>query len=351
VDVAERLAVVDPTRFPGWDAMLSSHPDASVFHTSAWARVLSETYAYLPFYFTLIGKDRLAGLLPFMEIRSWITGTRGVSLPFTDESAPILPDRDGLRFVEAMSQVIALAEFRGWKTVEIRGLASGMEDLPASAEYLSHDLDLTVGEASLLSRYRPNVHRNIRKAEREGIIVSEDGTLKGLMEFYRLNCLTRREHGLPPQPVRFFEHLRRHVLEKGLGFLMIARHKGKVVAGALFLHFSGKAIFKYGASDRRYQEFRANNLVFRDAIRLLCGRGARTLSFGRTNFGHEGLRQFKMSWGTTETRHQYVKYDVRSKMYLTNEPSRWETCWKKTFANLPLSVLRIIGNIAYRHAG
>jgi hypothetical protein len=303
----------------------------------------------LPLYFTLIVNDQLAGLFPFMEIRSWITGTRGVSLPFTDESAPILPDRLG--FEEAMAQVNALAESRGWRTVEIRGHAPGMENLPASAEYLSHDLDLTVGEASLFSRYRPNVHRNIRKAEREGIIVSEDGTLKGLMEFYRLNCITRREHGLPPQPVRFFEHLRRHVFEKGLGFLMIARHKEKAVAGALFLIFSGKAIFKYGASDRRYQEFRANNLVFRDAIRLLCGRGARTLSFGRTNFEHEGLRQFKMSWGTTETRRQYVMYDVRSKSYLTPEQSRWEACWKNTFANLPLPVLRMIGSIAYRHAG
>jgi hypothetical protein len=58
-----------------------------------------------------------------------------------------------------------------------------------------------------------------------------------------------------------------------------------------------------------------------------------------------------MSWGTTETRRQYVKYDVRSKSYLTPEQSRWEACWKNTFANLPLPVLRMIGSIAYRHAG
>ena len=347
--VAERLEVVDPIGFPGWDDLLLSNPDTTVFHTSAWARVLSETYAFMPAYFTLTERDRLVGLLPFMEIRSWITGKRGVSLPFTDESAPILPA--GLGFDKAMAQVIGLAESRGWRTIEIRGRVPGMENLPASEEYLSHSLDLTEGEDSLFSRYRPNVHRNIRKAEREGISVSEDGTPKGMMEFYHLNCLTRREHGLPPQPVRFFEHLRQHVLEKGLGFLMMARHKKEAVAGALFLLFNGKAMFKYGASDRRYQEFRANNLVFRDAIRLLCGKGARTLSFGRTNFGHEGLRQFKMSWGTMETRHRYVKYDVRSKTYLTAEPSRWETCWKKTFANLPLPVLRIIGNVAYRHAG
>jgi Acetyltransferase (GNAT) domain len=349
VDVAERLAVVDPTRFPGWDDLLLSHPDTSVFHTSAWARALSQTYAYLPLYFTLIENDQLVGLLPFMEIRSWITGKRGVSLPFTDESAPILPD--GIGFEEGMAQVIALAESRGWRTIEIRGRVPGMGNLPVSAEYLSHDLDLTGGEETLFSRYRPNVHRNIRKAEREGISVSEDATPNGLMEFYRLNCLTRREHGLPPQPVRFFENLRRHVLEEGHGFLVLARREKKAVAGALFLLFSGKAVFKYGASDRRYQELRANNLVFRDAIRLLCRRGARTLSFGRTDFGQEGLRQFKLSWGTTETRLQYFKYDMRSKTYLTADQSLWENRLKKTFANLPLPVLRIIGNIAYRHAG
>jgi hypothetical protein len=349
VVVADRLEVVDPTRFPGWDERLSCHPDATVFHTSAWARVLSETYGYLPTYITIIEKDRLVGLLPFMEIRSWITGTRGVSLPFTDASSPILPD--GFGFEEAMGQVIALAEFRRWRTVEIRGCAPGMEHLHASAEYLSHDLDLTGGEESLFCRYRPNVHRNIRKAEREGISVSEEKTAEGVREFHHLNCLTRREHGLPPQPVRFFDHLREHVVEKGLGFLMMARHKKKPIAGALFLLYGGKAIFKYGASDRRFQAFRANNLVFRDAIRLLCKKGGRTLSLGRTDFGHEGLRQFKLSWGTTETKVKYVKYDMRSKSYLGGTPTRPSTSWKRTMSMLPIPVLRIIGNVAYRHIG
>ena len=347
--VADGLGVVDPTRFPGWDERLSSHPEATVFHTSAWARVLSETYGYMPAYFTFMEKNQLVGLIPFMEIRSWITGTRGVSLPFTDASVPILPD--GFGFEEAMGQVIAFAESRDWRTVEIRGRAPGMEHLPASAEYLSHDLDLTGGEESLYSRYRPNVHRNIRKAEREGIYVSEDNTTEGLREFHHLNCLTRREHGLPPQPIRFFEHLREHVLDKGLGFLMMARHGKKPIAGAIFLLFGEKGIFKYGASDRRYQELRANNLVFRVAIRLLCRKGIRSLSFGRTDFGHEGLRKFKLSWGTTETRLQHVKYDIRSRMYLTADQSRWETPWKKTLAILPLPILRIIGSVAYRHAG
>lgn len=343
-----QLEIIDPTGFPGWDEQVLCHPDATVFHTSAWARVLSETYGYIPFYFTAVEEGRLVVLLPFMEIRSWITGTRGVSLPFTDECAPILPK--GIGFEEAMVPVVALADSRGWRTLEVRGHGPGMENLPASTEYLSHDLDLTGGESLLFSRYSPSVRRNIRKAEREGISVSEDQTSEGLREFYHLNCLTRREHGLPPQPMRFFVNLREQILEKGLGFLMMARHKKKPVAGALFLLSGGKAAFKYGASDRRYQSFRANNLVFRDVIRLLCNKGVRTLSFGRTDLHHEGLRQFKLSWGTTETTLQYVKYDVRSKSF--NAKKNLEsTSWKNMMSKLPIPVLRMIGNIAYRHIG
>ena len=64
-------------------------------------------------------EERSSRLLPFMEIRSWLTGTRGVSLPFTDECAPILPD--GMPFDEAAREVISQAESRRWRTIEYRG--------------------------------------------------------------------------------------------------------------------------------------------------------------------------------------------------------------------------------------
>jgi hypothetical protein len=344
---ADRLEVVDPTGTPGWDERLARHPEATVFHTAAWARVLSETYGYIPTYFTAMEEDRLVALLPFMEIRSWVTGTRGVSLPFTDECPPILPD--GMPFDEAAREVISRAVSRRWRTIEYRG--RGMGHLPASAEYLTHELDLTPGEEALFAGYRSNVQRNIRKAEKGGISVVSDPRPGGVREFYRLNCLTRREHGLPPQPIRFLENLRSHVLAKGLGTLLLARHEGRAVAGAVFLHFAGKAVYKYGASDRRSQELRPNNLVFREGIRELCGKGVRTLSFGRTDLDHEGLRQFKLSWGAVEKTLQYVKYDVSSKTYLSSKKSRVAIPWESAMSRLPLPLLRLIGRVAYRHMG
>jgi len=346
---ADRLQIVDPTRIPDWDERLARHAEATVFHTAAWARVLSETYGYIPTYFTVVENEQIVALLPFMEIRSWLTGTRGVSLPFTDECPPILPD--GMPFDEVAREVISRSGSRRWRTIEYRGRGRGMENLPASAEYLTHELDLTPGEEALFASYRPNVQRNIRKAEKGGITVSSDPTPGGVREFYRLNCLTRREHGLPPQPPRFFENLRSHVLEEGFGTLLLARHEGKAVAGAVFLHFAGKAVYKYGASDRRCQELRPNNLVFREGIRELCGKGIRTLSFGRTDLHHDGLRQFKLSWGTVEGTLQYVKYDMASKSYLSPKKDRGAIPWESAMSKLPLPILRLIGRVAYRHVG
>jgi hypothetical protein len=294
-------------------------------------------------------EGKIVTLLPFMEIRSWLTGTRGVSLPFTDECAPILPDDIG--YGGTLLRVIDHAGARGWKTIEFRGRGQGMGNLPASAEYMTHDLDLSPGEEILFSRYRSNVQRNIRRAEREGISVANDPTPDGVREFYRLNCLTRREHGLPPQPLRFFENLRTHVLEKGFGMLLLARRGGKAVAGAMFLHFAGKAVYKYGASDRRHQELRPNNLVFRQGIRDLCRKGVRTLSFGRTDLHHEGLRQFKLSWGAAEKTLQYVKYDVPSRSYFSAKKYQAIIPWESAMSKLPVPVLRLIGHVAYRHVG
>jgi hypothetical protein len=82
--VAEALVPVDPLQHPGWDALLSSREDCSFFQSSAWARVLHDTYGHRPLYLCRISNSRLEALLPLMEVSSWCTGKRGVSLPFTD---------------------------------------------------------------------------------------------------------------------------------------------------------------------------------------------------------------------------------------------------------------------------
>ena len=84
--LSESVEIVNPLLNGQWDNFLKSYAKATIFHGSAWARVLCETYGYQPTYFLVRRDNGLLGLLPCMEVRRWFTGYRGVALPFTDRS-------------------------------------------------------------------------------------------------------------------------------------------------------------------------------------------------------------------------------------------------------------------------
>ena len=141
---------VNPLEDPLWDTKLAACPGATFFHGSAWARVLHDTYGFQPVYFTLGGPERIDALLPLMEVNSWLTGRRGIGLPFTDECAPLCPDAGG--FAPLYACALAHARSRNWKYLECRGGRSLFGDVPASTSFYDHLLDLRGGEAALFAR-------------------------------------------------------------------------------------------------------------------------------------------------------------------------------------------------------
>jgi len=50
--------------------------------------------------------------------------------------------------------------------------------------------------------------------------------------------------------------------------VVLASFDQENVAGAIYFHLGEKAVFKYGASDKKFQHLRANNLVMWEAIKL-----------------------------------------------------------------------------------
>ena len=76
---------------------------------------------------------------------------------------------------------------------------------------------------------------------------------QSIKEFYRMNCLTRRRHGLPPQPVSFFENIHNYIIKQNMGIVVLASYRKKVISGAIYFHFGKKAFYKYGASNLNYQ--------------------------------------------------------------------------------------------------
>jgi hypothetical protein len=233
-DVSESVEVVNPLLDDQWDSLLKSYANATIFHGSLWARVLCETYGYQPAYFLVRHGNRLLGLLPCMEVGSWFTGYRGVALPFTDRSEALIAE--DIEPGVLLSSVLKQAGAREWRSFVLHGESSVPAFAIPSLAFYTHSLDLSLPCDRLFKGCKDTVRRHVRQAQRNGLVV-EIGSSSRLMDaYYSLHCLTRKKHGIPPQPVEFFRSIQRNLLQTGLGFVTIARAKARPVAGAVFLH-------------------------------------------------------------------------------------------------------------------
>ena len=340
------VEIVDPLTYPAWDDLVLETQAYSFFLSSAWARVLAESYAYKPMFFCVMDSGRIVGLIALMEIRSLITGRRAVSLPFSDYCEPILQDANlQHRLISAIRQQ---ARKRAWRTVEFRG-GNGFSTARPCALHYHHTIDLSGTENELFASFRDSTRRNVRKAVRQGVSCSHHNSMEFVRVFYQLHCLTRRRHGLPPQPFRFFRKLQEHILAHDKGMVMVCSYRGNPIAAGVFLFLGDKALYKYGASSLDYQSLRPNNLLFWEAMKWCSQQGCQTLSLGRTDPRDKGLLQFKRGWGTTETITRYFRWDLMDRSPLPSgaASSRFQPLLKR----LPLALLKSAGTLLYRHMG
>lgn len=338
--------MVDPREIPDWDKWLLDFRHATIFHTAGWCGVLCDTYRYRPLYLLDWKEDRLAAALPLIEVRSWFTGSRGISLPFTDECGPLL--RSGEFSKPLLDRAVALGGERHWKYLELRELPASEPPETISLRFYSHELNLRESEAHLLSRFEGSVRRAIRKAEGSGLHLEISDSLDAMRDFYRLHCFTRKRHGLPPQPFAFFRNIWRHIIAPGHGSIVLASKDSAPIAGAVYFRSGTQAIYKFGASNDACQALRPNNLVMWSAIRHLRQKGCHTLAFGRTSLDNEGLRRFKLGWGCSERILGYWKYSFRTSSPVRDH-DRAAGRHTAFFHRIPRPLSRLLGAALYRH--
>src|SRR5207302_2186755 len=140
------------------------------------------------------------------------------------------------------------------------------DNVPAFESYYGHALDIRIGSEALISNFSSSVQRAVRKAQRSGLSVSFQTSPDAMAQFYKLHVRTRRRHGVPPQPRSFFINIQRHLISAGYGFIVFVEFQKAPIAVAMFFKLGRCAVYKFGASDERFQELRPNNLAMFEGI-------------------------------------------------------------------------------------
>jgi hypothetical protein len=339
------VSVLDPLEDTRWDDLLERHPYASVFHSRGWLDALRRTYAYQPTVLTTTGRGPLANGLALCQIKTWMSSGL-VSLPFSDHCEPLFDRRDELSTVLGF-MAEEMRQNRS-SSLELRPRYTALTGLSEGGSYYLQTLNLARPTEQIFNGFhRSCTQRAIRRAEREGLSYEAGTSERLLSRFYGLLRLTRRRHGLPPQPLAWFRNL--IGCFRGGVTIHVASKDDRPIASILTLSFKKTMVYKYGGSDPRHHRLGGMPFLFWRAIQEAQAQGIEELDLGRSDIHQPGLVAFKDHLGATRTTLTYYTCPARRKSTAHDSPiSRFA---RRVVSHLPDAALDLTGRLLYRHLG
>jgi CelD/BcsL family acetyltransferase involved in cellulose biosynthesis len=348
------IYTINPLRDPRWDRLLSRHPEASAFHSRPWLEALRETYGYEPItYTTTAPGPELTDAIVFCKVRSWLTGRRLVSLPFSDHCQPLVDNPAA--FSTLIAHLKESLPRERWEYYELRpfslaGLAGNNGDwgLSRSSSYYIHVLDLRPDLDTLFHKFHKScVQRKIARAEREHLVYEEGRSDELLQKFYSLLIMTRRRHGLPPQPLLWFQNLIRSFGENVT--LRMASKDQQPLASIFTIRHKNSLVYKYGCSDAAFHNLGGVAMLHWQAIQAAKQQGLAQYDLGRSELDNHGLISFKSNWAAETYSVDYFRYSGQNDA--RHGSLRRDKAVEAVFSRMPDALLTAAGKLLYRHIG
>lgn len=343
-----RIYKIDPLQDVRWPQFLERHDQATLFHSTEWLDALQRTYGYRPSALTTSAPgESLTNALVVCHVRSWLTGRRLVSVPFSDHCTPLIDSEEELGWL--LSSLKEERDDGQEKYLEIRSIAEGAgvpSCLGGSTTFCLHRLDLRPSLDDLFHAFHTScIRRKIARAQREGVTYEEGTSEEFLQRFYQLTVLTRRRQQIPPQPLAWFRNLIACMGDRLK--IRLASHGGRPVAGILTIRYKNTMTYKYGCSDPRFHRIGSMQLLMWKSIQDAKNRGLLEFDMGRTDWKNEGLLAYKDRWGGARSTLMYFRYPAGKAQDRTESLTMRLAKCVVTLA--PDRLLTTAGRILYRH--
>ncbi len=296
-----------------WKEFLEGSEKATIYHTPEWKAVLESAFGYDSKYiFMLDDNGKVTGELPLFYVKSKLFGFHVSSLPFSHSCGYV--GKESYRN-EALEKAIQISEATKSKYLEIRNATNNFKFREVGSFY-AHVLDLSSRSEEVWSKLdKGSVRWAVKKSKQMGATVSSSRNIEDLKSFYELNCMTKRDLGVPCHPWIFFKALFDNLGESVS--LYIVKYKGDTIAGGIMEYFKDTVLYGYGAANPKYLSVHPYNAFIWASIEDACSRGFSRFDFGRSSNNESGLRNFKKRWGTTEInlRYSYFPQNVSSVLF------------------------------------
>lgn len=318
----EATRQVEPVEWDGLVCQLGG----SVFHTSDWARYTTAAQPNAkPLFMRFVGQDGdpVALALAFTESsRHRLLASLTATL-WTD-AFPVLREPRTELASECAAAILGFARQNHLATVTIGSFGNRPQDLIirdlglTPTHYWEFVLDLSAPVEDLCSRMEYKRRKNIRKAERSGVLLEDSSDEQGVAALRRMQRASSqrivarggpeigRTAELPQDPVM-------QLLGTGLGRLVLAKVDGQIVSAGLFTHWNGLVYHTLSGHSETALQTQAPTLLLWETIKRYKSEGASQFNFGgcsadaeKEGHAENGVYVYKMGFGGE--RRQCVTY-------------------------------------------
>ena len=142
--------------------------------------------------------------------------------------------------------------------------------------------------------FNATIRRQVRKARGNGVVVRASRERADVHAYYALHRRLVDERG--DYHIVYPRELFDKLVQVTGTVLLLAEYDGKVAAGGVFFEDADSVVYWHGAVDRDFSPLFPARVLFEEAIRRACTRGASFFNFGGSG-GIESVDRFKSFWG------------------------------------------------------
>jgi FemAB-related protein (PEP-CTERM system-associated) len=328
-----------------WDAFVDHCPDATFFHRIGWKGVLEGCFGHKTHYLLAERASRIVGVLPLVEVKSFLFGHSLCSLPFCAYGGAAATESAVIAALHRAAR--ELGEGIGVEHLELRDRTPREPDWPQQDLYVTFRKEIFPDVEANMSAIPRKQRAMVRKGIKAGLASQVE---KSADRFFALYADNVHRHGTPPLPKRYFDMLLRTFPTES-EILTVTDSEGKPVSSVFSFYFRDEVLPCYAGDDVGARDVAGNDFKYWELMRRACERGVRVFDYGRSKRG-TGPFDFKKNWGFEPTPLAYEYWLYRRDSIPENNPLNPKyraliALWRR----LPLPVANFLGPHLVRSLG
>jgi serine/alanine adding enzyme len=278
-----------------WDAYVTSHPEASLYHDTRWLPVMRHVFDHECYYLLAKRAGAVAGVLPLVRLQSPLFGDYMVSVPALNYGG-VLANSDATA-ASLLCEAAELATSLGCSHIETRDLKPLPVPWTQHTNRITMIRELPESAAQLDKEIGTKLRAQVKRPRREGATTKLGGT-DLVQDFYKVFAQNMRDLGTPVYPQAFFEEILSANPDNA--WVVVVYVADKPAAAGFLLRHRDRMEIPWASSLRIYNRISVNMLLYWECLSLSIELGCTEFDFGRTSEGAATYR-FKQQWKSKPT--------------------------------------------------